>query len=88
MADDGARKCACGRPVSGRSHSCSACRQRRARGHELEHGAACLLCPIHDRRMLRRARLVDVGEVVLCANHLAVVGRRELSLRELRAELG
>lgn len=37
--------------------------------------------------MLRRATLADVGEVTLCANHLAVVGRRELSLRELRAEL-
>jgi hypothetical protein len=43
------------------------------------------VCGIADARVLRRHKLKD-GLVVLCANHAAIAGRREVTLTELRGE--
>lgn len=80
----------CSRPtLEPRRGECFACYQRGRRGHVPE--GVCVVCGATDRRMLRRTLLLqplgDARHETLCANHAAVVGRRTLSLEELRAEL-
>lgn len=63
---------------------CVACRVRKCRGSSVE--GACF-CGVSDRRMLRRHRFTD-GVRVICANHAAVAGRRELDWAAYLADLG
>ncbi len=74
----------CGKPTDKpRRGLCFACYQRQRRGHQL--AGPCAICGLEDKRLLRRHQLAD-GLVVLCANHAALAGRRQLSLDELAAE--
>lgn len=75
----------CHRPTDEpRKGLCPGCYHRRRRGHDVA-GEACAICQLADPRMLRRRELRSC-RVVLCANHDAVAGHRELELDELRAE--
>lgn len=51
-------------------------------------GSSCGVCGARDPRVLRRVRLADGSAAVLCANEAAILGRRALTLTELRAEVG
>jgi hypothetical protein len=70
-----------------KGRTCIGCRVRRCRGAVVE-GACCRApdCGIADERMLRRHRFVD-GVAIVCANHSAVAGRRELTWADFETEL-
>jgi len=65
---------------------CIACYLRQRRGSAFTVDACCQVCRTADKRVLRWHRLAGGALVVLCANHAAIAGRRELPIEELRAE--
>ena len=77
---------ACGRPIppEQKRRQCVGCTVRKCRGSTVA-GASCGVCGARDPRVLRRVRLAD-GPAVLCANEAAILGRRAITLAELRAE--
>ncbi len=71
----------------GRSGRCPRCAQRRCRGAEL--GQACACCGEADRRVLCLRRLAgDVPGALstLCGSCAVLLGRRPLTLEQLRAD--
>jgi hypothetical protein len=80
--------CGCGRQTDrARDGRCPRCAVRRSRGAEL--GAACACCGEDDRRLLCLRRLASHAEgaiSTLCGSCAVLLGRRELTLDELRAE--
>lgn len=80
--------CPCGRTTDqARDGRCPRCAVRRSRGAEL--GPACGACGEADRRVL--CLRVLAGDVLgklstLCGSCAVLLGRREMSLDELRAE--